>query len=141
MSFVSKDEKALYTTVYKMIKNKKVTSTNIIYLAGVIMEVVEKDWSGDKKEITINILKEIVRVSPSIPEDQKEMLYSSIDFLAPGAIDLIVAGASGQLNINMPPLPAACGCFGGLGSSKQPPEQTTAKDLLHANMKKAKQTK
>ena len=89
----------------------------------------------DKKEITINILKEIVRVTTTIPEDDKAMIYSSIDLIAPGAIDLIVAGASGKLNINIPPLPAMCGCF---GAPKQPPAQTGAKDLMRANIRKSK---
>lgn len=138
MSFIDDSGKALFKTVSGIIKNKKVTAANVVYLTGVVMEVVEKEQSlegNDKKVVVVNILKEIVRLSPSIKEEEKDLLYMSIDNLVPGAIDLIVAGASGQLNINIQPLLSKCGCF---GAPKQPPEQTGAKDLMNSNVRKAK---
>lgn len=133
-SFIDEDYADLFAVVAKMVKNKKVTADNVVYLAGVIMEEVEKQNSMngyDKKQFVVNALKEIVRLSKYIPDDQKPMTYLAIQTLVPGAIDLIVAGASGDLAINIPQISPGCfDCF-----KKEDPPKTAAKQLFNKKVK------
>lgn len=136
-SFVQPEYISIYNKVAEIVKNRKVTNANVMFLVGVAMEVVEKnkELSGEeKKELVINIIKEVVRKSKSIPD--KETVYASIDMMAPGAIDLIVAGANGLLNINLD----TSGCSGCFKSQKSKP-QTAARDLATTRIKKLKNPK
>ncbi len=132
-SFIDEDYVDLFAIVSKMVKNKKVTADNVVYLAGVIMEEVEKQNSMngyDKKQFVVNALKEIVRLSKYIPDDQKPVTYLAIQMLVPGAIDLIVAGASGDLAINIPTSNSCFSCF-----KKEDPPKTAAKQLFNKKVK------
>lgn len=132
MSFIEPEFMQIYKKVAVIIKDKKITATNVMYLVGVVMEIVEKEQSltsRQKKQMVVDSLKETVRLSTKIPEDSKDSIYGAIDMIAPGAIDLIIAGANGELNIN---LPAGCGCFGGKK------ESTTARDIMHKKIRSKK---
>ena len=132
-SFVQPEYMEIYNKVFTVVKGRKITPSNVMFLVGITMEVVEKnkELSGDqKKELVINIMKEIVRKSKDIPD--KEIVYASIDMMAPGAIDLIVAGANGLLNINLD----NSGCLSCFKSKPKP--QTAARDLATSRIKKRK---
>jgi hypothetical protein len=136
-SFIPSEYNDLYTTVAKMIKGKQVTAENVIYLTGIIMEVVEEQVSmteSEEIEFVTDALKEFVRVSAVIPEEDKEMVYHAIQFLVPGAIELILAATKGKLNINVPSLSSCASCFG----TKSAPTLTTAKDLVDTNIRSVK---
>ena len=140
MSFIDDKTKYIYRTVSRVIKDKKITAVNVMYITGIVMEVVEKEQSytgKEKKKLVVNIIKEAVRMS-DMAEDEKDLMYLSIDNLVPPAIDLIVTGASGKLNINIEKLSEMCGCF---GAAKQPPEQTAARELVNKKLKKKTEEK
>lgn len=137
-SFIDDDYTELFSLVERAIKNKKITADNVVYLAGVVMEIVEKQnmMTGyDKKQFVVNSLKEVVRISKSIADEQKPALYMAIQTIVPGAIDLIVAGASGNLFINIPM--ADGGCFGCV-KPKETPAPTVAKELFNKKTKSKK---
>lgn len=102
-SFIQPEYTVFYDQVAAIVGNKKVTAENVVYLAGSAMQIVDKqkEMTGlQKKNLVINIIKEVVRNQKSIKKDEKQMIYIMIDQLVPGAIDLIVAGANGELGIN-----------------------------------------
>ena len=137
MSFVDPEYGFVYDEVNEIVKKKKITAKNVIYLAGVAMQIVETQSAltgSQKKKLVINVLKEAVRLTNTIEDDDKDLLYVSIDSLVPGAIDLIVAGASGELKINMPDL-SGCGCFGKKTKTSSANDADKARSLLDKRMK------
>ena len=144
-TFIQPEYKIFYDQIAAIIGNKKVTASNIIYLAGSAMQIVEnaKEMTGpEKKELVLNILKEVVRKQRSIVEDEKQILYMMIDQLVPGAVDLVVAGANGELGINEAEIRSCLPC---LKIKKTPPPEhdpenvnNTARVLFKANAKKDK---
>lgn len=131
-SFISDEYNQIFKVILRSIRNKKITSTNVIYLAGVVMEEVEKQTAmspKDKKKFVVNALKEAVRLSSQIPDDEKPMLYTAIQSLVPGAIDLIVAGTNGELAINIP-VPEGCSCF-----APAQPQPKAAKRLFNKKIR------
>lgn len=133
-SFIDDKYSQLFKIISRSIKNKKITATNVMYLAGIVMEEVEKQTvmtDSEKRQFVVNALKEAVRLSPHISDDEKPILYTAIQSLVPGAVDLIVAGASGELAINIPDL-AGCSCF---APKKETPK--AAKRLFNKKIRSA----
>lgn len=137
-SFIDDDYSEIFRTVSKAIKGRKITAANIIYLAGLIMEEVESQndfpMNGyDKKQFVVNALKEVVRLSKDIPADDKPALYVAIQNLVPGAIDLIVAGANGDLAINLQEITSCC-----FGKKQQEPKTRVSKQMFDDKVKHSK---
>lgn len=130
MSFIQPEFKNIFDKVQQLTRKKKITSENVFYFVGIVMEIMEKEntlTGRQKKQLTIDSLKEIVRVTNTIPEERKEAVYNAIDMTAPAAIDFIISSSKREMNLNL-----ISGCF------KTPKETMNALDLMNKKIKKRK---
>ena len=111
----------VYDRIKASIKNKHVTTSSIFVIVLSTMQIME-DFEGftgeQKKNIVLTVVKRLVREIPDVSEGERLAMDFLIEKTVSRAIDYVVAGANGELEIlnQIEAIVDKCcpnGCFGG----------------------------
>jgi len=94
---------ACYELLRARIDKKKISADDVVIFAVQGMQVVERypQLSGpEKKQLVIDLSKQIVSDLKMIDESKRDTINFAIDMVLPTVIDQIIAATRGELDIN-----------------------------------------
>jgi hypothetical protein len=92
----------LYNSLFRIIGDKKVSTTNVILIATNLMQIVEKYpeiHGAEKKSLVIHVLKRFVQ--DHLDDDEETTVILFIDTFLPSVIDTIVSVDKKQISVKM----------------------------------------
>ena len=92
----------VYEAVDEVLQDKKITISDIIFVAKRAMEIVEtfKEITGEqKKSLVLSVLRKYVHETVNNTKRRNEMI-NVINTVLPGTIDVIILASKGEIDIN-----------------------------------------